>query len=116
MRKWASLAVGIALGMGLIWLFGVGTPGAMNFPRPFSSERWKSAPAWSYVRCAMVGDLRRRINGKARAEVVDLLGPDIDGATEPPRVYGLCPSFADYYILEINWVGDRVESTIVRDA
>ena len=113
--KWAWIAGCAALGLGLIWLFGVGTPGAMNFPRPFSSELWKAARPGSYVRCAMVSHLRYGMNGKSRSEVVALLGPDIDGAVDPPRVYGLCPSLSDVYILEINWVGDRVESTIVRD-
>ena len=65
----------------------------------------------------MVADLRHRVGltGKSRSEVVNLLGEDIDGSTNPPRVYALCPSFADVYILELKWVGDRVESTIVRD-
>ena len=117
MKRWVWLPTCIVIGVALIWLFGIGTPGAMNFPRPFDSESWKAARAGSYVRCAMVTDLRHRVGltGKTASEVIQLLGKDADRLSDPPRVYELCPSLADYYILEIKWVGGRVESTIVRD-
>ena len=106
------------LSLGVAWCSGVGTPGMMNLPTPFSSARWKDAEGNNdYARCSMVADLRHRVGlvGRSRDDVVRLLGePDYeaDGNTSE---YMLCPSFIDIYIIEIEWVNGRVASTRVRD-
>jgi len=99
------------------WLFGVGMPETRALPRPFGSEAWKAADTNADTRCSMVMDLRHRIGlvGKTEMEVVRLLGEDDDQASGPPRIYLLCPSFMDVYILEIEWRNGRVVSTRVRD-
>jgi hypothetical protein len=105
------------LGVTAVWFFGIGTPVMMTMPRPFSAERWRTAEDGSYVRCAMVADLRYRIGlvGRTGADVVELLGPPDLASGGLPASYVLCPSFMDVYILEIRWENGRVAATEVRD-
>ena len=82
--------------------------------RRFDAQQWGLAVGDD--RCEMVDDLRLRVglDGKRRADVIALLGePETHG--EPIDHYHLCPSFADVWILEIQWENGRVASTRVRD-
>ena len=101
------------LGIAVAWFLGLGTPGKMNLPRPFDSERWKAADPLTKARCGMMADLRYRFGlvGRSEAEVVELLGNDDDEATGPPTFYVLCPDLIDFYYLEIEWKDGRVAST-----
>lgn len=112
-----ALFPGVPLAVGMAWLFGIGTPGRMNLPRPFSTHRWRSARNGSDVRCSMVADLRHRVGlvGRTRSEVLRLLGPADQERDGLPQVYDLCPSFMDVYILEIRWENGRVADATVRD-
>ena len=103
----ALLAIAVA------WFLGLGTPGMMNLPRPFDSERWKAAHTLTKVRCGMVADLRYRVGlvGRSEADVLELLGDDDDERTGPPTFYVLCPDLIDFYFLEIKWKDGRVAST-----
>ena len=107
----------VLLAIALAWLYGLGTPEFGNLPRRFSSSGWKAADTGSDIRCSMLADLRHRIGlkGKTEAEILALLGEDDDEASGPPRMYFLCPSLADYHILEIEWSNGRVVSTTVRE-
>mgnify|MGYP003452456829 CR=1 FL=1 len=89
-----------------------------TLPRPFNSEGWKSADHWGNERCAMLADLRMRIgiNGKTRAELFDLLGPDENDSTDASlSQWRLCPSFMDIWILEVRWNNDVANNSWVRD-
>jgi hypothetical protein len=100
------------------WLFGLGTPSAFNFPRPFDAQLWKAAGTSGVARCGMVSDLRYRIGliGKTRNQVTNLLGPPEDEDKDKRSShYHLCPSFMDIYILEIEWKNEIVYSVVVRD-
>jgi hypothetical protein len=65
----------------------------------------------------MVLDLRNRIGlvGRDRDEILRLLGKPDEASDGLPTVYALCPSWADVYILELDWKRGRVVSTRVRD-
>lgn len=118
MGRAGALNVGwLPAALGLAWLLGLGTPGCANLPRPFDSEKWKAASHWEKVRCGMVTDLRRRIGlvGKTRADIVQLLGEADAGEAGFPTGYLLCPSFADIYILRLEWKAGRVSSAEVGD-
>lgn len=106
----------------LVWLFGMGTPQFMVFPRPFDSELWKTADRLDNDRCRMVGDLTYRIGlvGRTADEVRRLLGPPDEkryesGGKGNITSYVLCLSAADYFVMELAWQGDRVASVEVRD-
>ena len=116
-RTKVVVAALLLIGAGVFWLFGVGTPGAMNLPRPFSASRWKAPDEERYARCSMVADLRHRIGlvGKTRVEIIRLLGAPDEQQSGYPTVYLLCPSMADIFILELEWKQGRVASAIVRD-
>ena len=117
-KKLLILVLAPLLALGLAWCVGVGTPGTMNLPRPFNSAKWKAADVPdSYVRCSMVADLRHRVGlvGRTEAEIIELLGPPDAVSNGLPLYYGLCPSYMDVYVLEIEWENGRVASTFVRD-
>jgi hypothetical protein len=100
------------------WAFGLGTPDAFNFPRPFNAAKWKSANTWGDTRCGMVADLRHRIGliGKSRTKIEAMLGkPEEQNSNDQLSVYLLCPSLADIFILELRWKNDQVVSVNVRD-
>lgn len=87
-------------------------------PRAFNAEKWKTADHLGDVRCAMLVDLRTRIgiNGKSRAELFELLGPDETERTDPGLSHWhLCPSFIDVWILEVRWKGGIASDSWVRD-
>jgi hypothetical protein len=89
-----------------------------TLPRPFNSEKWKSADHWGDTRCAMLADLRTRIGieGKTRDELLELLGPDENENTDASLSHWhLCPSFMDVWILEVRWSGGIAEDSWVRD-
>ena len=89
-----------------------------TLPRPFNSERWKSADHWGEARCAMLADLSTRIGikGKTRAELFDLLGPDENAGTDAKLSHWhLCPSFMDIWILEVRWKNGIAKDSWVRD-
>ena len=112
------LAGGIVLALlvGLAWALGIGTPGYTNLPRPFNSEAWKAADGWDETRCGMVADLQYRLGlvGRTEAEITQLLGPPTQRQGNTTE-YHLCPSLADIYILELQWLNGRVASMRVRD-
>lgn len=86
----------------------------MTFPRPFSAVVWKQADVhFSYERCRMTLDLRYRIGleGRTPAEIIALLGDEREGRPGPPTAYILCPTLADYRVLELHWRDDRVVSS-----
>lgn len=88
-------------------------------PRPFNSDEWKSADTWNDTRCGMLVDLRTRIGvkGKTRKELIGLLGPVDDENVNPSTSHWhLCPSFMDFWILEVSWEGDVAKEAWVRDA
>lgn len=101
------------------WFLGIGTTHRMmSFPRPFSSELWKKAKAGAVdgtddVRCRMTLDLRMRVGlvGRSKEEVLRLLGDERENRLGPPSSYILCPSLADYYVLELTWNHGKVSST-----
>ena len=87
-------------------------------PRPFNSTKWKSVDHWGDTRCAMLADLRTRvgIEGKAREELVELLGPDESEETNASiSHWHLCPSFMDVWILEVRWDDGIARESWVRD-
>ncbi len=95
----------------------------MSFPRPFSSELWKDAKAGAVdgtndIRCRMILDLRVRVGlvGRSQVEVLRLLGDERENRPGPPSSYILCPSLADYYVLELAWIDGKVSSTRVHQS
>ncbi|MHA6317534.1 hypothetical protein ACXYN8_07725 [Altererythrobacter sp. CAU 1778] len=87
-------------------------------PRPFNWERWKAVDHWGDTRCAMIADLRTRIEieGKTREELTDLLGPDENEASDASLSHWhLCPSFMDVWILEVRWKDGIAQDSWVRD-
>lgn len=89
-----------------------------TLPRPFNSERWKSADLDRDARCAMLADLRTRIGieGKTRTELFALLGPDENQSTDASlSLWYLCPSFMDIWILEVLWKDGIAKDSWVRD-
>lgn len=95
-----------------------GETGHAKNPRRFDAQQWELARSdvWSDVRCDMVDDLRERvgIKGRSRDEVIALLGePGTHGDTSD--LYDLCPSFMDFWVLEVQYEDGRVVSTLVRD-
>jgi len=112
-----ALAAIIMLMPALVWLFGIGTPQFMVFPRPFDSGLWKTADRLDDARCRMVGDLTHRIGlvGRTADEVRELLGPPDEDLQGEPTIYVLCPSTTDTFIMEMTWQRSRVVSVKVRD-
>lgn len=95
-----------------------GGPYTETIPRPFNSAEWKNSDTWDETRCAMLSDLRFRIgvDGKARKELIDMLGPDEDEDADPNQSHWhLCPSFMDIWILEVRWENGIVADSWVRD-
>lgn len=87
-------------------------------PRAFNAERWKSADHWADARCAMLADLRTGIgiDGKTRAELFELLGPDENESTDVTLSHWhLCPSFMDIWILEVRWKDGVAKDSWIRD-
>lgn len=120
-RLWWSAGLGlpvfVMLALALVWLFGIGTPLFMAFPRSFDSGLWKTADRFDNARCRMVGDLTHRIGlvGRTADEVHRILGPPDEGEEGSITGYFLCLSAADYFIMELTWQGDRVAAVEVRD-
>lgn len=120
-RRWLFAGVLLlALVISLVWFFGVGTHRMMSFPRPFSSELWKEAKEGAVdgsddVRCRMVLDLRVRVGlvGRSQADVIGMLGDEREDQRQRPDHYILCPSFGDYYVLELRWANGRVTGSRV---
>jgi hypothetical protein len=104
-------------GLALIMAWFTGGAYTETYPRPFDSGAWKAAEDdWGDTRCGMIADLQFRIGleGKSRREIIRLLGAaNTDDADV--SVWLLCPSFLDYWILEIRWHNGRALSAIVRD-
>ena len=118
LRMRALILAALALiAISIVWLFGVGTPGMANLPLPFDSQRWKVAGYRADTRCSMVMDLKHRIGlvGRTRGDVLKLLGEPDQTKDGFPIGYLLCPSFADIFILRLDWAGGRVISAQVGD-
>jgi hypothetical protein len=104
------------LALAVAWL--VGGPYTTTMPRVFDSGKWKKADLDGDERCAMLADLTYRVGivGKTRAELHNLLGKPDDRRRDPASNYWLlCPSFADIYVLEVEWRGNRAASAYARD-
>ncbi|KQN91664.1 hypothetical protein ASE90_02400 [Sphingomonas sp. Leaf67] len=108
---------GFALSIFLVasWFLGLCTGGTMmTWPRPFSSVAWKQVDtSFSEDRCRMILDLRYRVGleGRTPSEVIALLGDEREGRAGPPTHYVLCPTLADYLVLELRWRDGRVGSS-----
>ena len=118
--KSGAVAFVAFIGIGLALFYGWLTGGAYTetWPRPFDSSEWKSADTWGYTRCGMVADLQFRegVVGKTSAELTHLLGEAQTSSYDDDASYWLlCPSFLDFWILEVRWQDGRVISAIVRD-
>jgi hypothetical protein len=100
---WRLLVLGALFGVvccGLIWVL-ISWPFRWR-PKPFDSTIWSSKEAkQNRDRYRMLDDLRRKIQGKSREEVIALLGePDRDCPRDYPGdperscdlAYYLCPS------------------------
>ncbi len=121
-RKWVKRAVAISLlavllsGLGAVALTSIGAPAFSYLPRFFDPAEWQAADAQSVERCRMLLDLRYRVGleGRTKEEVQRLLGV-AEADDRQASTYVLCPSVADFYVLEIGWEADRVRSVRVRD-
>lgn len=108
----------LALFIGLPGLYIASGPYTETLPRPFNSKIWKSTDTWGETRCSMLVDLRARIGvqGKTRAELAELLGPEDDeDADASLSHWHLCPSFMDVWILEVRWKDGVAVDSWVRD-
>ena len=116
--RWAGCGLMLGIFVLLPLLYIGGGAYTETLPRPFNSEKWKSADHWGDTRCAMLADLRTRvgIEGRTKKELVELLGPDEnESAAANLSHWHLCPSFMDVWILEIRWEGDVAQDSWVRD-
>lgn len=66
----------------------------------------------------MLTDLMFRVGveGKTRDELTGLLGAPQDGFGDSATSYWfLCPSFMDFWVLRVEWKGDRAISAYTHD-
>ncbi len=101
----------------MVFFFAIGTPYTSTYPRLFNPESWRLAEG--DARCGMIADLEYRIGivGQTRADLYRMLGkPEVESGGDPNlSQWGLCPSFMDYYILEVRWRNNVVVSAEIRD-
>jgi hypothetical protein len=115
-RSIAAICLLLALPVGCM----TGGPYTETYPRLFNSTRWKTADLnrGDEARCGMLADLKGRIGlvGKSRSELLQLLGQPEDHGREAHSSYWLlCNSFADVWVLRVQWQHDQVKSVVVHD-